>query len=611
MSHYGTTVQIQTTTDAEWLGVGSKIGRLVNDWAGRSDLVAYVGERAGQEAGAPASFNPHTCEIEVNVEAAFGDATPDEVDDLTERMQQYEFPKAVGAIYHEAMHARFSTWKLEDAARTLTPAEFRWMHLLEESRIERLGVLLNPRNRVFLRACALEIVLADMKVSDVAKLSSIRQAAHALGLTYARVDAGVLDMDDIEPVLELVSPLIASEILSVLRGIWIEFQGLHASETERMYQLARDWEAALKEASGGEEEGEGESGEGGQSGEGGSGEPSDTSTEGGGSFAKALIDAIEDAMLSTELSVTDAIYDEQTKDDYERQAESVNTERQERDAHSEVAKQVFGNGHSGPEASRSSSTLLETRTATSEERVSAVRIAKSLEKAKYHDRIRTVGSSDVPPGRLRTRALVQGQALKAKNIHANVEPFKRIKRHHTQDPELTIGVMVDISGSMGTAMKPMASAAWILSESVRRIQGKAAMVYYGSDVFATLKPGQHLEKVNVYSAPDGTEKFDKGFRALDGTLNLLHGSGARLLVVVSDGEYTYGEDAAVNKWLKRCQRAGVGVLWIGAGAYGKRAARHCKDSLAVFTQMKESATGVADEIGRRAAEALEKAGAGR
>ena len=84
-------------------------------------------------------------------------------------------------------------------------------------------------------------------------------------------------------------------------------------------------------------------------------------------------------------------------------------------------------------------------------------------------------------------------------------------------------------------MQPMASVAWILSEATRRVQGRAAMVYYGNNVFPTLKPGQHLDRVKVYSAPDMTEKFDKAFKALNGGLNLLNGSGALLLVVVSDG----------------------------------------------------------------------------
>jgi hypothetical protein len=195
-----------------------------------------------------------------------------------------------------------------------------------------------------------------------------------------------------------------------------------------------------------------------------------------------------------------------------------------------------------------------------------------LEKAKYRDRSETEISSIVPPGRLRMRSAVQASALKSKGLQSHAEPWRRTVRKHVDDPTLTIGVMVDISGSMGAAMQPMAVTAWVLSEATRRVQGKAAMVYFGNSVFPTLKPGQHLDRVTVYSAPDMTEKFDRAFKALNGGLNLLGGSGARMLVVVSDGEYPEAEKQAARRWVGECGRAGVGVLWItmnGRGMYAK------------------------------------------
>jgi hypothetical protein len=131
-------------------------------------------------------------------------------------------------------------------------------------------------------------------------------------------------------------------------------------------------------------------------------------------------------------------------------------------------------------------------------------------------------------------------------------------------------------------------------------------------VFPTLKPGQHLENVNVYSAPEGTEKFDDAFRALDGSLNLLAGSGARLLVVVSDGHYTNDESDKARRWIQRCQQFGVAVLWVGAGFYGAdRAQTYLEGTDAQFVRLGSSATEVADEIGKLAAEALTRIGSRR
>ena len=132
--------------------------------------------------------------------------------------------------------------------------------------------------------------------------------------------------------------------------------------------------------------------------------------------------------------------------------------------------------------------------------------------------------------------------------------FKQIHKNN-KDIDKQIGEFID-------AMKPMATTAWVLSEAGRRVQAKTAMVYYGSDVFATLKVGQHLDQVSVWSAPDGTEKFGRAFDALDGTLDLVYGQGVRMLVIVSDGHYTGEETQKAKDAIKMCGDNGVAVLWV-------------------------------------------------
>jgi hypothetical protein len=176
----------------------------------------------------------------------------------------------------------------------------------------------------------------------------------------------------------------------------------------------------------------------------------------------------------------------------------------------------------------------------------------------------------------------------------------------TDDPTLTVGVMVDISGSMYSAMEPMATTAWVMSEAVRRVQGRTAMVYYGNEVFPTLKPGQHLDQVNVWEANDGYEKFDEAFRALDGALNLLNGSGARLLVVTSDGAYRSKEAERAIHWVTRCKQAGVAVLWLpfDNGMYARGVERAGARVLSGVLDPSASAL----EIGKEASRVLTEAG---
>jgi hypothetical protein len=45
-------------------------------------------------------------------------------------------------------------------------------------------------------------------------------------------------------------------------------------------------------------------------------------------------------------------------------------------------------------------------------------------------------------------------------------------------------------------------------------------------------------------------------------MNLLHGGGARLLVIVSDGCYTREETVSAKRWMRRCAEQGVAVVWL-------------------------------------------------
>lgn len=594
MAHLKESATRAEQTPSEWLQVGRAVGELANTWSGRSDLVGYVGTNAGH--GAPACYNPSLAEIEVDTAIAFGKTiTPEMVGDLTERKKQFEFPRAVGAIMHEAFHAKFSQWDLEKAYKDLEKDEHQALVLLEESRIEAQGLLAMPSALNFLRACAMDIVIGDAQ-ERFATSSNTQSAAFLVATVHARVDAGVLDASDVSELMDLVSEFLSDEVVARLREIAREVQAhtMHAN-AEPLYPLAREWAKLVRDVMD-------EKGETPQDGEGGEGASSE--------FVEAMMEALEEAGAMVRISSDDALADQEMKEDWEKEVQSKQDASKERAKNQETSKKVFEKS-TGPGESATGSRLQETRKPTSEERIAAVQIAQMLEKAKYRERDEMEIKSITPPGRLRTRALVQGAAMKERGVMQQVEPFNRTVRRHTDDPTLTVGVMVDISGSMGSAMQPMATTAWVMSEAVRRVQGRCAMVYYGSDVFPTLKAGQHLSDVNVYSAPDGTEKFDKAFRALDGALNLLNGSGARLLVVVSDGQYTYEERDHAKRWVRRCNEAGVAILWLpfDGGHYARELTQHGKAAVlggvlnptAAASEIGKAAAGELTNVGRRVA----------
>lgn len=555
------------STPRAWLPVGAQINELVNEWSGRGDIVTFIGEGAGH--GAPACYVPMIAEMEVNVDMAFGeDYDPKVIGDLSKRSIQFDHPIAMGAVMHEAFHAKHSTIELLEGINKEKDKFVRNLALwFEETRIESRAIKALPKNKAFLRACALRLVIGDLKEDTDFQAQGIQGFSQLMLLTLARIDAGVLKSKDVKIVQDAADKLFDRKTNKKLRNLWIAAQRHHNDhDAEPMLELAREWVKALEDSGNDPKDdeqaelpdwlkelmkqmmGEG-SGEGGDGDEDGEGEG-----EGSGGLLEQMAEDTEDeaqgeANAQAVQEVKEAI------------AEARKAAQSEAKRHEDQSKEVFGRG-TGPGPAYTSSRLIEERQPTPMERAAAVALSKELERARYRDRVVVKRSSIVPPGRLNARKAVQAAEQRSRGAEVTAEAWSRKQRFHTEDPNLTIGVMVDISGSMSGAMKPMASTAWILSEASRRVQGRCAMVYYGNDVFATLKPGQHLPQVKVYSAPDSTEKFDRAFQAIDGTLDLLNTSGARLLVIVSDLYYGGHDGEKTKYWIKRCRAAGVAVIII-------------------------------------------------
>lgn len=554
------------TTNPEWLKVCSQIGRLVNDWSWRSDLVVYGGEDSA-EGQAVAAFYGDIAEIEINLPKAFGEFTPAEfVGDITTKEVQREFPKVSGILFHEALHARHTAWDTSYLSKQLSPIEAQAFMLLEESRIEAKGIKERPENRQFLRTSALEMALEGVDESALAGLGSdVWQTANLSGLAIARVDSGVLEVADIQDIYNMVVSILGKELFDELRKVWIEFQSLGVPQVERAIELAKKWVELLREA---DPEGEPEAGQVGDP----FGEPDDSEeSEGEGKgkgkgelspVMKKLAEQLEESSEATQEKAEQAIEQEQTLEKWGEESKSRQSEANKNNQRKAQAKEVFHKQHNQEGGNGSGSRVHQRRQPTGAERASAVQIAKALEKAKYRERSVHVRKSQIPQGKLIARNLIQNRAMESMGLKGELDTWKSKTRKHTDDPTLRLGVMVDISGSMGSAMEAMGQTAWILSEAGRRIQAETAMIYYGSGIFPTLKRGQRLSEVSIYTAPDGTEKFAEAFEALDGELGLTFGDGVRMLVIVSDGNYTPSQTERAKQILRECKQNGVAVLWI-------------------------------------------------
>ena len=601
------------TTNPEWLQVCSQIGRQVNDWAFRSDLVVYGGADSA-EGQAIAAYYADISEIEIDIQKAFGEAMPASlVGNFTERQTQYDYPMVSGILYHEAMHARHTNWDTSYLQSQLDNTEGQAFMLLEEGRIEAKGVAERPENRQFLRASALDMALAEVSEDSLLRQGSDTWAmANVAGLAIARVDSGVLEVADIQAIYNTIVSVLGKELVDELRKVWIEFQSLGVPQVERAIELAKKWVELLREAdpegepnSGcafGEGE-EGEEGEGDSEGEQGEGNQSQQS-EAMQKLAKQLADSATNA----ELSANSELADQQTKEKWDEQNKERQSEAKKNNQRKAQAREVFHKPHNQT-GTGSGSSVSERRQPTGAERASAVQIAKALDKAKYRERSVHIRKSEAPMGKLIMRNAIQNKAMEAQGKRGELPAWKQKSRKHTDDPTLKLGVMVDISGSMGSAMEAMGQTAWIMSEAGRRIQAETAMIYYGSGIFPTLKRGQRLSEVTIYTAPDGTEKFGEAWEALDGELGLTFGSGVRILVIVSDGNYTPAQTERAKQTIRECRQNGVAVLWVTPqGCYSWGAKDIIRDSAwAVHLDDMDTAE-IAKLVGKSASEALAKVG---
>ena len=582
-------------TPAEWLPVGGQLSELANGWSDRTDIVAYVGKGAGH--GAPACFVPNLAEMEVDVALAFGkEIEPKYILNLLERSNQFDYPAAMGAVLHEAMHAKHSLFDITEVAGIEDPFERELVTDFEETRIEARGISAFPENRSFLRACALDLVLSEMagneEEEELTKTHFVM--SRLILLSLARVDAGVLDADDVKKIREKVVAFYGEELLGKLRGIWLRAQK-HRNDRDwkPLHELAVEWLAALEAAGH---------------------DPRSEAAEAGAAAAKALAEmldelaeAAENAAIAAGNEATDQAMAEQAAERAKEAAEAASEQKR----HKEASEEVFGRG-TGPGAAFTHSRLVTRRNPSGEERAAAVKMAQALERARYQDRVTTRRSTQVPSGRLRSRGALQASAQRAQGMQVTAEPWNAIRRRHVDEPELKVGLMVDISGSMRSAMNGMGVASWMMSEAVRRVQGTAATVYYGNSAWVGMAPGQHLTDVEIYSASDGTEKFDTAFKALEGQMGLFHTSGARLVTIVSDLHYTPGERDAVTKWTARMKQEGIAVIIAVPTVYTvSDAERIVKDNAKVVLPNWSDPTDIGRIIGEAAAAKLTELGTGR
>ncbi|MEU4252464.1 VWA domain-containing protein [Amycolatopsis sp. NPDC026612] len=524
----------------EWLTLSAAFADEVPVIADRDDLVVSVAPGAGGRA--PACFYPHRALIEVDGDHLGVDPATVDPANLSDRAR---YAPAWGALTHECGHAKHTAWEPPDGA---PPAVVAAAMLLEEPRMEAAHIRRRPDDRHWLRACVKGIVATDLHLyadPSTAPKMTPADAAHTAALLLGRADGGVLTHAEVYPVARVVEDVLGAEVLGKLRAVWRQALRTADHAGEEMLDLGRQWCEIL----GTDPD---------------SPDPAAQPAPSGGSpgpDAPASPSPLADAIAAVLGGVAAKVAGEKAPEDPAAVAATAKEREDaaEKDAR-EAARRVFGTGGARGGDTRTAGT----RPPTPEECTAARVLARALDTAGTRERVAVRSTSEVPPGRLRMRGVRAAEAQRAAGAVVTAEPFTRTIRTPVTVPPLRVGIACDVSGSMGWARAHVASAAWILANAARhtRVPADTASVIFGHHVRPLTRPGKPPAEVTEFCSRDNYEDIPRALDALDGSLGLSRPGAARLVVIVSDGNYRDKPRRDGQKKLDRLGASGCAVLWL-------------------------------------------------
>jgi hypothetical protein len=376
--------------------------------------------------------------------------------------------------------------------------------MLEESRAEHRHRARRPRDRRWLRHAVRAIVDPAEAPTD-----SLWHAAWAAGLLLARVDARVLYPADVRDLRRAVTDVLGARLLRALRRLWRQAHAAADTDAEAMLAAARQWCRLL-------------------------GIDPDTCPHPPRPAGRPGAVAAAVAAVLARLGPAN------TTDSPDPAGGDPADSR--RHPHSDIPLSWTP------------------RPPTDAERHAAARLAALLRRARPRDPVRAVQDVPVPPGRLRTRHAVAAAAQKAAGAVPTARPWQRTVCIPAPDPRLAVGVLVDVSGSMHAFAASLSSAAWILAHAAVRADATTATIAFGDRVTVLTGPGQRPGQVRDMRADSGYERFEDALALADRLLGLTTPGRARLLVVVSDGNFVDTDRA--QQAVDALRRTGCALLWL-------------------------------------------------
>jgi hypothetical protein len=502
---------------------------------------------------------------------------------------QDAYPALVGTLVHESAHAKYSSW---DVPKGVDERLFYWVKLLEETRAERKILKDFPQYTDFIKTILTDIVFEDIGGQHEGRIYDRYSAAHSALLVLARVSIDVITLPEVQSVQDAVVGILGTKDYYNLRNLWVEGQNINDDSdfdailavAEKIQKLvdpnneADDFDISMRmpcgafapEGSGDSGSGDGDSeGKGKDSkGEKGSGKGSDDASSdedgededeapdaGMGAQKQNLKDAIDGIQITVDVAPTEAPAPKTAREKEKARKQDVKGAAGKIQDASTTSNSGYGYGS----WSRTPVKKTSTPNAVDVSRMRA--IMNALSQAQYRDVTKTIHPSELPPGRLVMREAMNRDGQVASRQNVTAQPWRQTRRREVDNPPITLAVSTDISGSMSSWQREVASFTWAVSSAVKNLQGRVGAVAWDTATYAWISPNSFSKDLTTFSCNGGSSGCPESIKSLDGLMDLSYSEGVRILAVITDGELG-GSVTAIQKEITFLANQGVIVLWL-------------------------------------------------
>ncbi len=553
----------------------------------------------GLPEGTPAWVDYKTNTAYFDAERIFGENAEQHVREIIKvwgeggvatTMGRASYQKLAGFISHEISHALYSRWSTGKAYEEKLHGPTM---IMEEIRVETKAVDDGGDTaRTSLRQSF--AWLLDSLAQNEELPSDPASIARLWALVVGRYKSGIAMWDEIKTIDNIARAALGDKVVDIMKDILDE--AVVSGRFEHRLRLAQEWLDLFPEEEtgsgdqmvlmgcGGHDHGEeeGEEGEEGEKDEGeGSGDadnnededkdkgegatPGDTDGDkkegeqkksGQGGHDPEAIAMIRRALAKSKDEVSQRRY-------IERKGLKLQDDR----LAAAQALKKYGKRHTGHWTDRPP---------TAAERGHARKLAQVLTNIALPSISKEGRPSELPPGRMRSRAAVQQSAERHMGRIPTAQPWEMMVRTRTTTKPVIVGCATDVSGSMSWATEFVASFAWIVAHAGKAVGARTAAVTYGNDVDLVTKPGDTPKNLSIRRAADSTEKFDKAMGTLDGLLRFRQSTNAaKVLFIVSDGYYVGSKEVEkAVMWVEELTKAGTTIVWVGGGSEYEMHYRH-------------------------------------